>query len=222
MASTFDHVCFAESNVFLRLCFSFVSMCPNLHKGTPDSNLLNCSWMLYHWAISPLVTDSITSLQTRLGGLSTVLMFFAPSQVFSHDWCHFLLLFQKLYKRITGFEQGTSRTAAECSTTELYPFLMTSIPLLQTCAAGINFRSCLFCGVKRPFATVLLICINVSKITYGDTLIRTRALSDCSWMLYHWAISPLHTDSITSLQTRSDRLSGETRFVVPSQVMSPD
>ena len=203
-------------------------ICINVSKITQGDTLIrtralsDCSWMLYHWAICPLHTDSITSLQTRSGGLSTVTMFFVPSQVFSRDWCHFPLLFQKLNKGITGFEPGTSRTAAECLTTDLYPFLMASIPWLQTCAAGVNFRSCLFCGVKRPFATVLLICINVSKMTYGDTLIRTRALSDCSWMLYHWAISPLPTGSLTSLQKRAGCSSTVTMFFVPSQVYSRD
>ena len=84
-------------------------------------DLSDCSRMLYHWAISPLHTDSIPSLQTRAGCLSTVTMFFVPSQVFSRDRCHFSLVFQKLYKGIPGFDPGTSRTAVECSTTELYP-----------------------------------------------------------------------------------------------------
>ena len=152
-------------------------------------DLSDCSQMLYHWALSPLHTYSITSLQTRAGCLKTVTMFFVPSQVYSRDQCHFFLVFQKLYKgnpdsnqwplglqpnalpltfipaayrlnNITantltllehcynvffpsqvysrdhcqfflvfqklykgtpGFESGTSRTAAECSTTELYP-----------------------------------------------------------------------------------------------------
>ena len=77
--------------------------------------------MLYHWAMSPLHTDSITSLQTRSGCLSTVTMFFVPNRVYSRDQCHFFLVVQKLYKGTPGFEPGTSRTATECSTTELYP-----------------------------------------------------------------------------------------------------
>ena len=84
-------------------------------------DLSDCSRMLYHWAISPLHTDSIKSLQTRACCLSTVTIFFVPSQVFSRDRCHFSLVLQKLYKGTPGFEPGTSLTAAECSTIELYP-----------------------------------------------------------------------------------------------------
>ena len=72
-------------------------------------------------AISPLHTDSKISLQTRSGCLSTDTMFFVPSKVYSRDRCHFSLVFQKLYEGTPGFEPGTSRTAAECSTAKLYP-----------------------------------------------------------------------------------------------------
>ena len=95
-----------------------------IYKGTPGvrtRDLSDCSRMLYHWAISPLHTDSITSLQTRAGCLSTVTMFFVPSQVYSLNRCPFSLVFQKLYKGTPGFEPGTPRTAAESSSTELYP-----------------------------------------------------------------------------------------------------
>ena len=111
--------------------------------------------MHYHWAISPLHTDSITSLQTRSGCLSTVTMFFVPSQVYSRE-------------------------------------------------RSMSFFS------SRP------------KMIQGDTRVRTRDLSYCSRTLYHWAISPLHTDSITSLQTRSGCLSTVTTIFVPIQVFSRD
>ena len=69
-------------------------------------DLSDSSRMLYHWAISPLQTDSKTSLQTRASCLSTVRMFFGPSQVYSRDQCHFSLVFQKLYKGTPGFGPG--------------------------------------------------------------------------------------------------------------------
>ena len=113
--------------------FSSLSKIIQEHTRVQTSDLSDCSRMLYDWAISPLHTDSITSLQTHSGCSSTVTMFFVPSQVYSRDQCHF-------------------------------------------------FSS-------------------LSKIIQGDTRVRTRDLSDCSRMLYHWAISLFHTDSITSLQT---------------------
>ena len=84
-------------------------------------DLSDCRWMLYHCAVSPLHAYSRTTPQTRAGCLSTVTMFFVPSKVYSRDRCHFSLVFQKFYKGTTGFERGTSGTAAECSTAELYP-----------------------------------------------------------------------------------------------------
>ena len=162
----------------LSLSMSFFSSLSKIIQGdtrVQTRDLLDCSRMLYHWAMSPLQTDSKTSLQTRAGCLSTVTMFFVPSQVYSLDRCHFSLVFQKLYKGPLGLQpkalplsyipagyrfnnltaktcslfehwykvfcsessvlsrsmsffsslskiiQGTSRTAAECSTTELYP-----------------------------------------------------------------------------------------------------
>ena len=115
-------------------------------------DLSQCSRMLYHWAISPLHTDSIISLQTRSGCLSIVTMFFVPRQVYSRDQCHFFLVFQILYKR--------------------------------------------------------------------STRVRTRDLSDCSRLLYYWAIPPLHTDSIPSLQTRACCLSTYNVFCSESSVLS--
>ena len=152
--------------------------------------------MLYHWAISPLRTDSIKSLQTRACCLSTVTIFFVPSQVFSRDRCHFSLVLQKLYKGTPGFEPGTSLTAAECSTTELYPRCIQIQK--HHCKHAQVVRALLQCflfRVKCTLAINVFFC-SLSKIIQGDTRVGTRDLSDCSRMLYRWAISPLHTDSI--------------------------
>ena len=113
----------SESSVLSRSMSFFSSLSKIIQGGTRvrTRDLSDCSRMLYHWAISPLHTDSIISLQTRSCCLSTVTTFFVPSQVYSRDRCHFSLVFQKLYKGTLGFELGTSRTAAKCSTTELYP-----------------------------------------------------------------------------------------------------
>ena len=113
----------SESSVLLRSMSFFSSLLKIIQGDTRvrTRDLSDCSQMLYHWALSPLHTYSITSLQTRAGCLKTVTMFFVPSQVYSCDHCQFFLVFQKLYKGTPGFEPGTSRTAAECSTTELYP-----------------------------------------------------------------------------------------------------
>ena len=120
--STYNVFC-SESSVLSRL-MSFFSSLSKIKQGDTrvrTRNLSDCSRMLYHWAESPLHTHSITSLQTRAGCLSTVTMFFVSSQVYSRDRCYFSLVFQKLNKGTPEFEPGTSRTAAECSTTELYP-----------------------------------------------------------------------------------------------------
>ena len=116
---------FVPIQVYSRDRCHFSLVFQKLYEGTPGfepgtSRTAECSTTeLYHR--SPLHTDSIMSLQTRSGCLSTVTMFFVPSQVYSRNQCHFFLVCQKLYKGTTGFEPGTSLTAAECSTTELYP-----------------------------------------------------------------------------------------------------
>ena len=112
----------SESSVLSRSmsCFSSLSKIIQGDTRVRTRDLSDCRCMLYHWAVSPLHAYSITSLQTRAGCLSTVTIFFVPSQVYSRDRCHFSLVFQKLYKGTPGFKPGTSRTAAECSTTELY------------------------------------------------------------------------------------------------------
>ena len=112
----------SESSVLSR-SMSFFLVFQKLYKGTPGFEQGPPLGMQLHdhRAISPLHTDSITSLQTRAGCLSTVTLFFVPRQVYSRDRCHFSLVFQKFYKGTPGLKPGTSRTAAECSTTELYP-----------------------------------------------------------------------------------------------------
>ena len=134
----------------------------------------------------------------------------------------FSLVFQKLYKGTPGFKPGTSRTAVECSTTELYPRCMHINNITaNTCRL---FEHCynVFCSESGVLSRSMSFFSSISKIIQGDIRVRTRDLSDCSRMLYHWAISPLHTDSIKSLQTRAGCLSIVTMFFVPSQVFSRD
>ena len=110
---------FVPSQVYFRDRFYFSLVFPKIIQGDTwvrTRDLSDCGRMLYHWAISPLHTDSIISLQTHSGCLSTVTMFFVPSKMYSRDWCHSSLVFQEIYKGTPG----TSRTAAECSTAELY------------------------------------------------------------------------------------------------------
>ena len=214
----------SESRVLSRSMSFFSSLSKIIQGDTRvrTRDLSDCSRKLYHWAISPLHTDSIPSLQTRAGCLSTVTIFFVPSQVYSRDRCHFSLVFQKLYNGTPGFEPGTSRTAAGSSTTELYPRCI-----------QIQYHHCkhvqvvwallqCFCSESRVLSRSMSFFSSLSKIIQGDTRVRTRDLSDCSRKLYHWAIAPLHTDSIPSLQTRAGCLSTVTLFFVPSQVYSRD
>ena len=214
----------SESSVLSR-SMSFFSSLLKIIQGSArvrTRDLSDCSRMLYHWAISPLHTDSIPSLQTRAGCLSTVTMCFVPSQVFSRNRCHFSLVFQKFYKGTPGFEPGTSRTAAECSTTELYPRCI-QIQKHHSKHAQV-VRALLQCFLFRVKCSLAIDVIfsSLSKIIQGDTRVRTSDLSDCNRMIYHRAISPLHTDSIPSLQTRAGCLSTVTMFFVPSQVFSCD
>ena len=124
----FEHCCnvFCSESKVLSRWMSFLSSLSKIIQGDTrvrTRDLSDCSRLLYRWGLSPLHTDSITSLQTQAGCLSTVTMFFVPIQVYSRDRCHFSLLLQKLYKDPL-FEPGTSRTATECSSTELYPRCM--------------------------------------------------------------------------------------------------
>ena len=254
-------------------------------------DLSDCSWMLYHWAISPLHTDSIPSLQTRAGCLSTVTMFFVPIQVFSRDRCHFSLSFKIYTRGHPGSNQGplglqpnalplsyipaaySSNTITAntcmlfehcynvfCSESSVLSRSITffsslsknntrghpgsnqgplglqpnALPLSYVPAAyRLNnitantlrlFEHCynVFCSESSVLSRSMSFFSSRPKIIQGDTRVRTRDLSDCNPMLYHWAISPLQTDSIPSLQTRAGCLSTVTMFFVPSQVFSRD
>ena len=219
---------FVPIQVYSRDRCHFSLVFQKLYEGTPgfepgtSRTATECSTTeLYHR--SPLHTDSIISLQTRSGCLSTVTMFFVPSQVYSRDQCHFFLVCQKLYKGTTGFEPGTSLTAAECSTTELYPrCIQIQYHHCKHVQVVLALLQCFFCSESSVLSRSMSFFSSLSKIIRGDTRIRTRDLSDCSRMVYHWAISPLHTDSIPSLQTREGCLSTVTMFFVPSQVYSRD
>ena len=220
--------CFLFRVDVLSRSLSFFSSLSKIIQGDTrvrTRDLSDCRWMLYHCAVSPLHAYLRTSPQTRAGCLSTVTMFFVPIQVYSRDRCHFSLVFQKLYEGTPGFEPGTSRTATECSTTELYhrsPLHTDSIISLQTRSGCLSTVTMFFCSESSVLSRSMSFFSSLSKIIQGDTRAQTRDLSDCSRMLYHWAISPLHTDSITSLQTRSGCSSTVTMFFVPSQVYSRD
>ena len=98
---------FLFRSIVLSLSMSFFSSLSKLIQGDTrvrTRDLSDCSRKLFHWAISPLHTDSITSLQKPVVCLSTDTRFFVPSQVFSRDRCHFFLVFQKLYKGPLGLQ----------------------------------------------------------------------------------------------------------------------
>ena len=63
------------------------------------------------------------------------------------------------------------------------------------------FEHCynVFCSESSVLSRSMSFFSILSKIIQGDTRVRTSDLSDCSRLLYRWALSPLHTDSITSL-----------------------
>ena len=204
-------------------CFSSLLKIIQGDTRVRTRDLSDCSQMLYHWALYPLHTDSKASLQTRSRCLSTVTMFFVPSQVYSRDQCQF---FSSLSKIIQGDTRVRTRDLSDCSQM-LYPWAL--YPLHTDSKASLQTRS-------RCLSTVTMFFVpsqvysrdqcqffsSLSKIIQGDTRVRTRDLSDCSRMLYHWAISPLHKDSIPSLQTRAGCLSTVTMFFVPSQGFSRD
>ena len=124
--SLFEHcynVFCSESSVLSRSMsfFSRLSKIIQGDTGVRTRDLSDCSRLLYHWAISPLHTDSISSLQKPAVCLSTDTRFFVPSQVFSRDRCHFSLVFQKVYKGTPGVRTSDLSYCSECSTTELYP-----------------------------------------------------------------------------------------------------
>ena len=135
----------------------------------------------------------------------------------------FFLVFQKLYKGTPGFEQGPPLGM------QLHDLPSSYIPAAyrfnnitaNTCRL---FEHCyiIFCSESSVLSRSMSVFSSLSKIIQRDTRAQTRDLSDCSRILYHWAISPLHTDSITSLQIRSGCSSTVTMFFVPSQVYSRD
>ena len=178
-------------------------------------DLSDCSRMLYHWAISPLHTDSITSLQKPAVCLSTDTRFFVPSQVFSRDRCRFSLVFQKLYKGPLGLQPNALPLSYIPAAYRFNNITANTCRLFEHCYN-------VFCSESSVLSQSMSFFSSLSKIIQGDTRVRTRDLSDCSRKLFHWAISPLDTDSITSLQKPAVCLSTDTRFVVPSQVFSRD
>ena len=184
--------------------------------------LSDCSQMLYHWAIFPLHTYSKTSLQTRAGCLSTLTLFFVPSQMYSRHRCHFALVFQKLYKGTPGFEQGPLGLQSNALPLSYIPAAYRFNNITANTLRLFEHCYNVFWSESSVLSRSMSFFSSFSKVIQGDTRVRSRDLSDCSWLLYHWAISPLHTDSIISLQTRSGCLSTGTRFFVPSQVYSRD
>ena len=148
--------------------------------------------------------------------------FFVPSQVFSRDRCHFSLVFQKFIMGHPGSNQGPLGLQSKALPLSYIPaaYRFNTITA-NTCRM---FEHCynIFCSKSSVLSRSKSFFSSLSKIIQGDTRVQTRDLSDCSRMLYHWALSPLHTDSITSLQTRSRCSSTVTMFFVPSQVFSRD
>ena len=188
-------------------------------------DLSDCSRMLYHWAISPLHTDSIPSLQTRWGRLfeHCYKIFCSELSVLSRS----MSFFSSLLKIIHGDHRVRTRDLSDYSRMlyhwAISPLQTDSIPSLQT-RWGRLFEHCynVFCSESSVLSQSMSFFSSLSKIIQGDTRVQTRDLSDCIGMLYHWAMSLLHTDSITSLQTRAGCLSTVTMFFVPSQVYSRD
>ena len=139
------------------MSFSLVSKVIQVDTRVWTRDLSDCSRMFYHWAKSPLQTDSITSLQTRSGCLSTVTMFFN-----------------------------------------------------------------VFCSESSVLSRWMSFFSSLSKIIQGDTLCSNQGSLGLQPNALPRAISPLHTDSKISLQTRSGCLSTVTMFFVPSKVYSRD
>ena len=272
---------FVSSKVYSReRChFSLVSKIIQGDTRVRTRDFSDYSRMLYHWVMSPLHTDSIISLQTHSGCLSTVTMFFVPSKMYSRVRCHFSLVFQKFYKgtpgtsrtrlqpialplssisaayRFNNITANTSRLFEHCynvfrsessvlsrsmsffsslskiiqgdtlcsnqGSLGLQPNALPRAisPLHTDSKISLQTRSGRLSTVTKFFVPSKVYSCDrchfslVSKIIQGDTRVRTRDLADCSRMLYHWVISPLHTDSIISLQTHSGSLSTVTMFL---------
>ena len=227
MCRLFEHcynVFCSESSVLSR-SMSFCSSLSKVIQGDTrvrTRDLSDCSRMLYHWAISPLHTDSITSLQTPAVCLSTVTMFVSESSVLSL----LMSFFSSLSKIIQWDTRVQTRDLSDCSRMlyhwAISPLQTDSKTSLQT-RAGCLSTVTMFFGPSQVYSRDRChFSLSLSKIIQGDTRARTRDLSDCSRMLYHWAKSPLHKYSITSLQTRAGCLSTLTMAFVPSQVYSRD
>ena len=202
----------------------FCSLSKTIQRDTRvrTRDLLDCSRMLYHWAISPLHTDSKTSLQTRAGCLSTVRMFFGPSQVYSRDRCPFSLVFQKSYKWHPGSNQGPLGLQPIALPLSYIPAAYRFNIITANTLRLFEHCNQVFCSESSVLSPSMSFFSDLSKVIQGDAWVRTRDLSDCRRLLYHWTISPLHADSITSLQTPAVCLSTVTMFFVPSQVYSRD
>ena len=178
-------------------------------------DLSDCSRMFYRWAISLLHTDSITSLQTRAGCLSTVTMFFnvfcSESSVLSRSMSFFSSLSKIIQGDTLCSNQGSLGLQPNALPRAISPLHTDSKISLQT-RSGCLSTVTMFFVPSKVYSRDRCHFSLVSKIIQGDTRVWTRDLSDCSRMFYRWAISPLHTDSITSLQTRAGCLSTVTRF----------
>ena len=121
--------------------------------------------------------------------------FFGPSQVYSRDQCHFSLVFRKLYKGHPGWVQGP------LGLQQLIALPLSYIPAAYRFnnITAITLRLFehwyqVFCSESSVLSRSMSFFSCLSEIIQGDTLVQTRDLSDCSGMLYHWAISPLQTD----------------------------
>ena len=114
---------FVSSKVYSceRCHFSLVSKIIQGDTRVRTRDLSDYSRMLYHWVMSPLHTDSIISLQTHSGCLSTVTMFFVPSKMYSRVRCHFSLVFQKFYKRTPFVRTRDLSDYSRMLYPELYP-----------------------------------------------------------------------------------------------------
>ena len=208
---------FDPSQVYFRDRFHFSLVFPKIIQWDTrvrTRDLSDCSRMLYHWAISSH-TETIISPQTHSGCLSTVTMFFVPSKMYSRGWCHSSLVFQKFYKGTPGLQPNALPLSSIAAAYRFNSITASTCRLFEHCYN-------LYCYESRVLSRLMSFFSSLSKIVQGDNRVRTRDLSGCSRMLYLWAISPLHTDSIISLQTRAGCLSTVTMFFVPSQVYSRD
>ena len=113
---------FVPIQVYSRDRWHFSLVFKKFYQGTPfvrTRDLSDYSRMLY-----PELYPRCIQIQkyhcTHAQVVWALLQCFLTSKVYSRDRCHFSLV-SKIIPGTPGFEPGTSRTAAECSTTELYP-----------------------------------------------------------------------------------------------------